>query len=45
MKNDIKVSKKKKYTKPHVKELGDIKHTTRGSGGTNGDGVLGMTRV
>ena len=36
---------KKPYLKPTLKELGDIKVTTRGSGGSMGDGMLGMTRL
>lgn len=33
---------KKPYTRPVLKEFGEIKLTTRGSGAVNGDGGMGM---
>lgn len=41
----VKQTNKKPYIKPVLKQLGDIKVTTRGSGGSRGDGMLGMTRA
>lgn len=34
--------KKKLYIRPTLKEFGEIKLTTRGSGTVNGDGGMGM---
>lgn len=35
---------KLEYSKPALREYGNIHMTTRGTGGTNGDGQQGMTR-
>ena len=36
---------KNAYEAPRLVEYGSVRNLTGGSGGTNGDGVLGMTRL